>query len=96
MVMMRHLQDNHPNQIFVSASSDDLSLPAAAECQWCRACAERQGCQLDKGRNPSPTCSSKALFPSHDHALPSVAVYMLKEINNIALHKKRERNLRNP
>lgn len=30
---MRHLQHNHPNQIFGSASSDDISLPATTEWQ---------------------------------------------------------------
>lgn len=30
-VLMRHLQHNHPNQIFGSASSDDMAPPATAE-----------------------------------------------------------------
>lgn len=40
-VMMRHLQGNHPNQIFVSASSDDISLPETVEWQLSGACTER-------------------------------------------------------
>lgn len=93
--MMRHLQDNHPNQIFVSASSDDLCLPAAAEWQRSRACAEKQGHQLDKGRNPPPACSSRGLLLRHYHALPSVTAYMLKGIGSLRLplHEKRETNL---
>lgn len=93
MVMMRHLQDNHPNQIFVSASSDDLSLPAAAECQRSRACAEKQGRQPDKGRNPPPACSSRALLLHHYQALPSVTAYKLKGIGSLPMHEKRETNL---
>lgn len=93
MVMMRHLQDNHPNQIFVSASSDDLSLPAATEWQWSRACAEKQGRQLGKGKNPPPACSSRALFPCHYHTLLPVAAYTLKAISSLPLHEKRESNL---
>lgn len=89
MVMIRHLQDNHPNQIFVSASSDDLSLPAAAEWQWSRACAEKQGHQLDEGSN-LPTCSNKPLLPSHCHTLPPVAAYILKGISSLPLHEERE------
>jgi len=70
VVMMRHLQDNHPNQIFVSASSDDLSLPAAAEWQWSGACAEKQGRQLDNSRNPPPRMQQQR-SPLHlCHALP--------------------------
>jgi hypothetical protein len=39
---MRHLQHNHPNQIFGSASSDDISLPATAEWQLSQACTENE------------------------------------------------------
>lgn len=31
--LMRHLQHNQPNQIFGSASPDDIALPATAEWQ---------------------------------------------------------------
>lgn len=41
-VLMRHLQHNHPNQIFGSASSDDISLPANAEWQLSQACTENE------------------------------------------------------
>lgn len=89
MLMMRHLLDNHPNQIFVSASSDDLSLPAPAEWQQSRVCAEKQRHQLDKGRNLSPACISKALFPHHYHALPSVAASVLKRVGSFPLREKK-------
>jgi len=77
MVMMRHLQDNHPNQIFVSASSGNLSLPAAAEWHWSGACTEKQGCQLDKGRKP-PARSCKTLIPSHYHAFLYIAAFFIQ------------------
>lgn len=93
MVMMRHLQDNNSNQIFVSASSDVLSLPAAAEWQRSRMCAEKQGCQLGKDGNPPPVWHNRAPLLHHYHALPLVAAYTFKGIGSLPLCEKRESNL---
>lgn len=93
MVMMRHLQDNHSNQIFISSSSDDLSLPAGVEWQWSRMSAGKQGCQLDKDRNPPLVWHNRALLPHHCHALPSVAAYLFKGIGSLPRCEKRESNL---
>lgn len=51
---MKHLQHNHPNQIFGSASSDDISLPATAEWQLSGTCTENE--EHLRGRR-EPSCS---------------------------------------